>query len=516
MSKKLKSTIFIILGIALLFFGVLIASNIIIKNKIARFTKNQLPKNIIATFDDVSLHILNGTLTYKNVSVQLQNKSNDTIHTYLSADMVIVEGLSYWDYLTKEEIHSKGIKIKSPNIQYYKNKLITSKDTTRRTSLLTLNKPLLVDKLSIENAAVTFYDKSDKDTLLYVKDLTVNVANINVDNNTLKNRLPLNFGGYDAQADSIFLKVSPFENLTVGELVLKDKKAIVKRAYLATKFSRSEYTKLLQKERDHLQLSLEEFEINNSDFGFKNRKFFAKSSLITLNGIDAVIYRNKLLADDPTIKPLYSKMLRELPIDLTIDSVSITKGTITYQEKVKENQPPGTIYFDRFTAAINNVSNTYSGETNTSIAINTRFMKSAPLQADWSFDVNNPKDVFVFKANLGLLQADKMNTFTKPNLLVELEGEIEKTYFSIHGNSTQSNIDIRIDYKKFKINLLKKNDKQKNKLLSGILNIFIKKDSGDNENQFNEGSATVSRDRSKSFFNYVWVNVSAGLRECLL
>ncbi len=516
MSKKLRNTIFTVVGIALLLLTILIASNIIIKNKIARFTKEQLPKNITATFKDVSLHLLNGTLTYSDVSVQLQNKSNDSTHTYLSAEKVIVENVSYWDYITKKEIHIEDIKIKSPHIKYYQNKLVRTNDTAKRKSFITLNKPLLVDELSIDNARVTFYDKSNTDTLLYVQNITVEVDDIFADNNTLKKRLPVTFGDYDAKADSIFLKVSQFENLTVGDFKLKDKKAVIKKLHLATKLSKAEHARSLKKERDHFDVSLNEIEVNGIDFGFNSRKFFAKSSFIKLTEANATIYRNKLVANDPTTKPLYSKMLRELPIDLTIDSVSVTKSGITYQEKVKQDQPPGTIYFDNFNASLYHVSNTYSEGTNTSINVTSQFMKTAPLSVDWTFDVNNLQDKFTFKADLGALAADEMNTFTKPNLRVALEGEAEKTYFSIYGNSSQSNIDMRIDYKNLKVNLLKDGGGDEKKLLSGILNIFVKKDSGENEDKFNEGSATVTPDRTKSFFNYVWMNISAGLKDCLL
>lgn len=515
MYRVLRSIVLIILGVAVLLLGGLIASNVILKNKIARFTKEQLPKNISATFKDVSLHILSGTLTYSDVSVTLQNKSNDTTHTYLLAEKVIVEDVSYWEYLINTKIHIKDVKIKSPIITYYKNRLVTSKDSTKRSVFLTLNKPLLVDELSIENAAVTFFDKNDNDTLLYIKNSTVEVDAIFVDNTTLKNRLPVNFGAYDAKADSIFLKVSRFENLTVGQFNLKDKKAVITDIRLATKFSRVEHARLLKQELDYFDVSLKKFEINTIDFGFNDRKFFATSSLLAITELDATMYRNKLIADNPTKKSLYSKLLRELPIDLTIDSVRVTNSNITYEEKMQLNQPPGTIYFDNLEATMKNVSNTYPKGTETTILATTRFMKAAPLKVAWSFDVNSPQDSFVFKADLGVLPADKMNVFTKPNLLIALEGETEKTYFSIYGTNAQSKIDMRIDYKNFKINLLKKNGKQKDRLLSGILNIFVKKNSATKEHVFSEGSAIVTPNQTKSFFNYVWVNVAAGLRDCL-
>ena len=42
------------------------------------------------------------------------------------------------------------------------------------------------------------------------------------------------------------------------------------------------------------------------------------------------------MTDDKTIKSLYSKMLRTLPINLTLDSVKINNAAIVYTEKVKK------------------------------------------------------------------------------------------------------------------------------------------------------------------------------------
>lgn len=500
----------------LLFFVVLIGTNMFLKNKVESFTNKSLPKNISATYDDLSLHLLDGTLTYTNVSVALKNKSNDSVHTYVSAAQVIVEDLSYWDYLFNKQIHIEDIKLKSPSITYHKDKLITSSDTSQHKAFIALGKPLLVDELSIDNANILFFASSQEDTLLHVPNITVEIDDILVDNNTLKKRMPVKFGDYQAKADSIFLKVGSFETLAIEKFVLNDNNARVNNIRLATKYNKHTYDRKLQRERDHFNVFLQKLDINQIKFGFKNRKFFATSPKIELDSIDATIYRNKLIADDPTIKPLYSKMLRELPIDITIDTVAIKNSALTYQEKVKQEQPPGTIYFDNFNATINNLSNTYPKGTKTTISSQSRFMKAAPLQTDWAFDVNSLQDNFTFKAELGVLPASNMNTFTKPNLLIELEGETDKTYFSIYGNHSQSTIDMRIDYKSFKVNLLRENGRKKDKLLSGLINLFVKKDSGSTSGKFNEGKATVTPDRTKSFFNYLWLNISAGLKKCLL
>lgn len=142
-------------------------------------------------------------------------------------------------------------------------------------------------------------------------------------------------------------------------------------------------------------------------------------------------------------------------------------------------------------------------------------MDKTPLSAQWSFDVQNINDEFLFKAEIGSLEAEKMNQFTEPNLKVRLEGQVNRTYFTIDGNNSTSKTDMKINYSDFKVSLLQKGSEKKNKFLSAIVNIFISKDSEKNDGQYCDASADATRDKTKSIFNFLWINVKNALQKCL-
>ena len=140
----------------------------------------------------------------------------------------------------------------------------------------------------------------------------------------------------------------------------------------------------------------------------------------------------------------------------------------------------------------------------------------APLHVDWSFDINSPTDRFRFLASLGQLDAGKINSFTQPNLGAKMSGMVQQTYLDIDGNNTDSSINMKMNYSDFKVEILKK-DSKKNWLVSAIANIFISKDSKDNDGgHFNTGEGKATRDQTKSFFNYLWLNVKSGLIKTLI
>ena len=108
-----------------------------------------------------------------------------------------------------------------------------------------------------------------------------------------------------------------------------------------------------------------------------------------------------------------------------------------------------------------------------------------------------------------------MNLFTQPNLKVQLEGELLQTYFTMQGNPNQSRIDLKLKYDNFEVKVLDKEGTKINKFLSSVANLFIKKNSETTSDDFRESFSEVERDNTKSVFNFLWLNVKAGLLEAM-
>tara|TARA_R110002124_G_scaffold99337_1_gene245385 strand:- start:128009 stop:129568 length:1560 start_codon:yes stop_codon:yes gene_type:complete len=509
MTKKIRFTIFSILGalVALLISVILI--NTFLKNKVENFITTRLPDNITQTYEHLDLDSFNGTLTFKNVTVGIKSKVKDSIHTTVNVSEFVIEDISYWDYLVNSEIRIEDIKLRKPEIIYRKHHFTPPKDSAK--PLMKIFKPIRIDELSIDNATLTILDKGKAEIVLYSENTTVEIDDILISAATLSNRLPFEFGDYDAKSDSIFVKMNPYENLSAKNFLLKNHTATVENIKLKTKYSKSELSRIIPKERDHFNVDLEKLTLQNINFGFQKRKLFFKSSSITFDQISAAIYRDKLVKDDPIIKPLYSKLLRELPFDLTIDSAYVNKGNLIYKERIKEDNSGGSVSFKNVEAKVYNVSNTYKSPSKTKINANATFMKNTPFTIDWSFDVNNLTDRFLVKVDVGAINATDLNQFTEPNLGIRLTGALNKTYMTTSGDRNIARSDMKINYDDFKVNILDKDGKEKNKLLSAIANIFISKDSKKDTDNYREASFEVTPNRTKSFFNYAWLNIKEGL-----
>ena len=132
------------------------------------------------------------------------------------------------------------------------------------------------------------------------------------------------------------------------------------------------------------------------------------------------------------------------------------------------------------------------------------------MNATWSFDINKTNDAFTFTGHLGKLEASDMNIFITPLINAELEGEIIETKFEITGDYNQSIINMSQDYDDIKVDILNKK-KQKSIVLSEIANVFINNDSEVDGQIFHNVTANASRDKTKSFFNYLARNLKSSL-----
>lgn len=515
MNKRFKKIVFAVLAIGAVFIIGSVSVNRILKSKLETFIQERLPENMVRAYDDIIVESFGGSLIVTNASLIIKNTEDGVEHTFINVEKLKISDISYWDYLFNDEIHAETISLENPIIAYYKDRQKLLKDTVRQ-AVARIYKPILVDRVQIKNTKFVIYEKGDDSTKVYTNGLTVEVDGIKVDNHTVVRKIPFTYKDFEAKSDTVFVKVSPYENLTVEDFSLKNQNAVFKNLELKTKYSKKVLSKIITKERDHYDLSLKSLSIADFDFGFKQNRFFAKSKQISLIAPSLAIYRDKLVADDPKIKPLYSKMLRDLPFELTVDSLKISEAKIIYEERQKQENKGGSINFVNMDVAISNVSNTYKSPKQTTLNITADFMDKTPFSANWTFDVQNQHDQFIFKAEVGPLAASKMNSFTEPNLKIRLEGNTNKTYFTIDGNNETSQTELKINYSDFKIVVLRKDGERKNKLLSDIANIFVSSDTKKKNEYYREGSAESTRDKTKSVFNFLWISIKNALVKTML
>lgn len=507
--KRKKIVIGFVAFIGLVILSLVIA-NTIAKNKLKNYIVN-LPEHISLLYDDLDVSLLQGNITLKSPLLTVKGKTTNQINAQVKLSSLSIKDFSYWNYLFNDNLKFDHLNFDTPKVTYYHNPLADT-DQGSESVFKNIKKTIYIKNLSVNKASVEIFNVKNDSVLLSTNNLDFTMSQIIVDNNLASSKL-FDFKSSTLSTNNLKYQISKFENLSVDKLKIDNTRMTLSGFSLKTKYDKVALSNVITTERDHFELATPEIRIDNYDFKFDNTILSGFSTdKITFTKPDLTIYRDKLVADDLTQKDLYSTMLRSLNVNLDIKHINIVEGKIVYQEKVNQDKTAGQLTFSDFNASLDHISNTKLNPKKTEIKIDCNFMQSTPLKVDWSFDVNDPNDGFVFKANLGDLQADHLNQFMQPNLNLKLEGNLMQTLFTIDGNATTSNVDLKTKYTNFDIILLKENGNEKNKILSKIINIFVSKDSKDAKDNFrNSNTKTVERDNTKSIFNFVWKNAQAGL-----
>jgi hypothetical protein len=234
-----------------------------------------------------------------------------------------------------------------------------------------------------------------------------------------------------------------------------------------------------------------------------------------MTNADCNIYRDKTHTDDVRMKPMYSEMLRNLNFGLAVEALKIESSKLVYEERAAGTKKIGKVLLEDLNATVKNIDNTLEDDTSklTKASISTNFMGTSPLSVDWQFDINNLNDAFNIKGEASRVSAEAMNMFFVPAVNVRAVGTLKELYFNYSGNKNNATGDMRIDYSTFKVEVLKKDGSSKNRFLSGVVNLFL--DNDEKNGKVTQQGVEVTRDKTKSFWNYFWLCIRNGALQSL-
>jgi hypothetical protein len=112
------------------------------------------------------------------------------------------------------------------------------------------------------------------------------------------------------------------------------------------------------------------------------------------------------------------------------------------------------------------------------------------------------------------ISSEGINEFLKPALNVKSEGGIRDMRFNFAGNSQNSTGEMKLIYDNFKVEVLKEDGEEKNKLLSALANLIVNNEATSAEKE--QKNIKTKRTQTKSFWNYLWKNIRNGALKSFL
>ena len=505
--KKHLNKFSIVLIVLVCFAGLVLILNFYLKKELRENMGHQL-SGVTVDYDEIQVSIIKDEVTIAKPKWKVGKYSIQT-------NKILIKNLSYFDYFFNKRIVIGGIDISNPEVIFNENDSV--QDSSIKNKNLHFEKGIVVKKINVSGGCLIIKENEPVSNKLYFSIKELNFYEILINSKTLKGTLPFEYKSGEIESDSVFYELDEAHNIILKNLKLKDRDLIVKDLRIVPKYDKNEFDSRISVEKDRFELGLKSIKINDLDWAIKNDSLYLIAPVTQISGADFKVYRNKLLPDDTSIKPLFSEMIRELAIKIKFDSIYIEGSQIEYEENSSVSRPPGNVGFYDLHGEVLNVSNMGMKSKDfqkTKIHVETRFMNEAPLSLNWEFDVRNIEDEFKVSGNMAGISAEAMNSFLTPAINVVVEGEIESLYFNFQGNKYIANGDMRLKYNNFKVEVLKKDGTGKNKLLTGLANLFIKKEA--NSKKLEKKGVEAVRDRTKSFWNFLWLFIRNGALKSFL
>ena len=453
---------------------------------------------------------MNGDLDFEYPVVNSLGRQTSSCEISVNTDKIAIKGFSYWRMFLKGEVYAKEIRFSKPKLIFKTCPKDTAKTSNENTPI-NLLKPISVDNIVLETGQVQIWDSQGGERLLKVDTVDFSMKYVGTDSIQIKQYVPFKFEEYSLSLNNISGPSGEFEEFKVGSFQMDNRIIEILDLTYYTKYSKTELSKKISYERDHLTLKVPEIKIAHHDLKVIDEKLHLDFDTVIANEPLLDVYRDKHLLDNRKRRPLYSEMLRELPLKLQINVVTISNGFLTYEEDAPNNERPGILTFENLYVQIANFSNLDKEGEEVDIKINSKFMGSGNLVLEWKFDVFDPMETFIISGGLSDLKTNTLNDFLVPNARLRSEGTIDQMYFTLSGGDYKAQGDIKMNYEDFKLELLNKDRSQVKKFISFIGNLFINDGSKVDADGYRHGKMEVERDQHKSFFNYLWMGLEDGL-----
>ena len=507
------------IGIALLSLAVLL---VIINFGVSHYVSAKLPTIIKnekgfpynLNYKKLDVNILTGSFVMHEAYLAPKDTIQEAVKNGVFGQIksISVSGLNLWQLYKHNRIKVSRVIIDTPEIiMYHREKKYNVKDDVEKP----FKNVIETGSLEVRHGSFNMVD-AKKNPLLKASNIMFDLNNITVDSASVKENVPVRYRDYSFACDSLFYDAGQFYNITLKNITSTDSTLAINNFRMIPKHSRTQFVKAIDKELDQFNLQAGKITVPKADWGFVNNILYVHAPEMTLDKVFANIYRSKQPADDPSRKKLYSELLRSVKFDLKVDKLMIKNSLIEYEEQLNFSKPAAKVTFSKFYATVAKVYspvNKKEALPATTIDVQCLFMKKAPLTVKWSFNTPDVSDAFSIAGHLQNIKSEDVNPVSKPLMNATTTGDLKDIRFVFNGNRERATGTFAIKYEDLKVDIYKKDGKEKNKLISAVGNLLVKNDT---DGDLKKVDVAVERSKDKSVFNFLWKFVMEGLKQTVL
>lgn len=476
--KKNKKYLFAFLIIIGLYF--------IVINVAEFYVEKKINKEYDVTYNDFNLSIT------ANLQIKDLNYTSEEIN--IKAEKLQVD-VGLWETLSSDQTVLDQVDLYNAELTYQVKEKKDTEDSDSESSQ--------IDLKTLQTEGLDAIVIKQEDTLAQLTNLSVTLSEpLNAD---------LDVSHLDHfKLEELHYRLDQIQDLSVYNFEFSGTDFTIDSLHVDSDYTKENYTSQLSKEKDLITHRSYGVHLNNFSFGLKSQKLQKiRFDNVKIDSSNTLIYRDKTIADDKSIKSTYGQSLQELNFDLAIDEIVLQNSQLTYSERLSQKKVSEVVFND-LSVTIQNFHNAQSRSDERMKVIGS-FALNPQSELDVAIAYNQFAAVETFQLDLSAsaIDAKSLNKIMKPSMNLGMEGKFEKIEAQILAQKNAHG-DFKLTAKDLELIMYSDSGRER-KIMSFVANKLLNKDIS-KKIEIEE----VERNPTKSMWNFIWTYIKTGLTKILL
>jgi hypothetical protein len=479
-------------------------------------------KNQLFSIDELRFSTADKQIAAKQLVVKPKSINSKIDQFELNVPSLVMDGVDLDNAYRNDKFLFESIKLEKPSFKLQNNTKDSVKFDPFKINLYShfesFANVFASNSLSVNDADLSFYRNGK---MIFHELISFGLTNLRIDDKPSQGFLHAKEFSFHIPDLSRQKKLYKY---TIGDMNYSSKgdRFTAKNIHIIPNYNRENHQKQVGSQSDYFQGTIDSLCFDKSDI----RRWFDKeeliSKMISVNGLNLDIYRDKRTPFNEQQRPgMLQDLIREAGHSFMIDSLKLVNSMVTYTEQPAISDYEGIIRFSKIQASLAPVSNIKSISGNLHdlrFEGSATIMDSCQLKTTMDFKMNDPLNSFNAEGSLSPFNMHVLNPILEPLALISIRtGKVEQFRFSFSANESSSNGNLYFGYDNLKISVLeKKNGNTKeSKFASFMANSLLLRSKNPRGKELLPDEISIQRDEKRSVLNYLWKSVFSGIRNTL-
>ena len=535
MISKKRKTISIITGVviailtvAYFHFDSLVEK--LVREKLTKLINQDPNKAYNYEFESLNINLFTGSLVLRDVGLIPRSAALDNVRQMdgpmrfimsLKVEKIEMDGFEMRKFLETGFIEVDRFFIRNPEFYLFFNSHKQEVDT-RQGELLSeiLTKKFngaSLNEFEIKEGTLKIKEISEETKPLEINSFNLLLTEARADSTTLGDFIPFEFKNISFHAASIFSETTEEFSIESDSLFLEaaDNTIKIKNFKLRPKFTREAFSQRYNIQKQWFSIDVKELTLEDLNFDDLYLKGEIEVNKINILNPNISLYKDKTKTMPTRRKRLPASFLRSIDLRAEIDTIEISNGLISINEKSPITGQLSDLNFHKLSGSIFNL-NTIHDRPDNILKIQARAdaMNTAAVTLNVDIDLNSKQDEFHAYGHVDSVEVIVFNPVLVPMMAIEVKGGIiHEVDFEFDGSDSLSVGKLHMEYNNLKFDILNA-DLEANKkhgFLSFAANTVIKNNNNRANELYNQGIISTTRVQEKDIWPFIWHSVQSGL-----